>query len=95
MSKKRKVKDVQYHCFVRFGCDGWITLGMGTCPCGSILHMGNPTLLSIKEKVMNPNAIVFWGLCSGIGYLANGTHGAIIGLVGALACSFLASLVRR
>ena len=43
---------------------------------------------------MNLNAIVFWAFCAGIGYLVDGTHGALVGLVVGLGISLLASLKR-
>lgn len=44
---------------------------------------------------MNPNALVMWGLFSGVGYLIDGGHGAVVGLVGGLAISFLATMALR
>lgn len=41
---------------------------------------------------MNPNAIVFWLLLAGIGYLVNDIRGAITGLVVGLAVSLLVDL---
>lgn len=43
---------------------------------------------------MNPNAIVFWAFCAGVGYLCNGTHGAVVGAVIGLGVSVLASFRR-
>lgn len=43
---------------------------------------------------MNPNAIVFWGFCAGVGYLYSGSHGAVVGLVIGLGLSVLASFRR-
>jgi hypothetical protein len=43
---------------------------------------------------MNPNAIVFWAFCAGIGYLCNDGRGAVVGLVIGLGVSVLASFKR-
>lgn len=42
---------------------------------------------------MNPNAIVFWLLGSGIGYLVGGVHGAVVGLVGTVGFSALMGII--
>ena len=39
---------------------------------------------------MNPTALVFWALLTGVGYLFSGWHGALVGLLIGLAVSFLA-----
>jgi hypothetical protein len=47
-----------------------------------------------EAMTFNPNVLMFWGLGAGIGYLYDGTHGAVVGLVGTLACSFLVGLLQ-
>ena len=42
---------------------------------------------------MNPTALVFWALLTGVGYLFSGWHGALVGLLIGLAVSFLADLL--
>ena len=43
---------------------------------------------------MNPVAIAFWIMCTGIGYLSGGTTGAVVGLTSSVAVSFVLSILR-
>ena len=38
---------------------------------------------------LNPNAVIFWTICSGIGYLIGGTNGAVIGGITAMTISLI------
>jgi hypothetical protein len=44
---------------------------------------------------LNPTAIVFWMLGASLGWLADGTHGAVVGLAGCLAVTLLVTAVSR
>jgi hypothetical protein len=45
--------------------------------------------------IMNPQALLFWGLGAGIGALVDGGHGALVGLVGTMAVSFVVGFFVR
>lgn len=44
--------------------------------------------------MINPNALLLWAFGAGVGYLADGTHGALIGFLVTAGISLLASLRR-
>lgn len=41
---------------------------------------------------LNLTVITFWLFWAGVGYLANGSHGALVALVGALGATLLADI---
>lgn len=41
---------------------------------------------------INSVAVMFWVFCSGVGYLADGNHGAIVGAVVGIGISLLISV---
>lgn len=42
---------------------------------------------------LNPGAVAFWIMCSGIGWLIDGNHGAVVGLVCSIALSLILSAI--
>lgn len=45
--------------------------------------------------MLNPNALMFWLLGSGVGYLLDGTHGAVVGLVVTVGFSALVGIINE